>query len=164
MGDRVDGVDQRHSISTAAKGRARWMANIGDVGGEFYNHWQPGMLFAPAGDHFDVFRNLANSSAHAAFRHAVRAAEIQFHAVTFSVFNFLQNLFPWRFLARNHEGHDHGTVWPIAFYFFYFAQIDFEWSICDQLDVIKSKQTTIRTVDCAVTRAIDVDDWRAFFA
>ncbi len=39
------------------------------------------LLLAPARDHLDIFRHLADRGAHAALRHAVRAAEVELDAV-----------------------------------------------------------------------------------
>ena len=75
--DRVDGVDQRHRIGAALLGGAGGIADVGDVGRELDDHRHAGVLLAPARDHLDIFRHLADGGAHAALAHAVRAAEIQ---------------------------------------------------------------------------------------
>ena len=79
--DRVDGVDQRDRVGAAALGRLGRLADVGDVGRQLDDHRHAGMLLAPARDHLDIFRHLADGRAHAALGHAVRAAEIELDAV-----------------------------------------------------------------------------------
>src|SRR5665213_2659540 len=61
------------------------------------------MRLAPARDHFDIFGHLTDRRAHAAFRHAVRTAEIEFDAVAFRLLDARQNLPPGILVARHHQ-------------------------------------------------------------
>ena len=68
-------------VGAAALRRARRIADVGDVGRELDDDRHARVLLAPARDHLDIFRHLADRRAHAALGHAVRAAEIQLDAV-----------------------------------------------------------------------------------
>jgi hypothetical protein len=72
------------------------------------------VLLAPARHHLDIVRHLADRRAHVALRHAVRAAEIQFHAVTAGVFHARQDALPTILGARHHQADHHGTIRPVA--------------------------------------------------
>jgi hypothetical protein len=52
------------------------------------------VLLAPAHDHLDVFRHLADGRAHAALAHAVRAAEIELDAVGAGLLDQRQDRLP----------------------------------------------------------------------
>src|SRR5690606_29172429 len=91
VGDRVDGVDQRHRIGAAGLRRLGRLADVGDVWRELDDHGHARVLLAPAGDHLDVFWNLADRRAHAAFTHAVRTAEVEFDTVGFGLLDPLQD-------------------------------------------------------------------------
>src|SRR3990167_6657019 len=106
-GDRIDGVDQRHRIVNAPMGGAGQQAHVGDVRREFDDHRQRAVGLAPAGDHLHVFRHLADRRAHAAFGHAVGAAEVQLDTVATGGFHQRQYGFPGFFDAGHHQRHDH---------------------------------------------------------
>jgi hypothetical protein len=98
------------------------------------------ILLAPFGDHLDVFGHLANGRAHAAFAHAVRAAEIEFDAIGAGVLDARQDRLPACFLARHHDRDDHRPVGPALLDLGDFAQIDLEIAVGDQLDVVEPQE------------------------
>nr|GEU28076.1 hypothetical protein [Tanacetum cinerariifolium] len=120
--DRVDGVDQRDRVRAACLGRARRRAHVGDVGRELDDHRQPAVGLAPARDHFHVFRHLAHGRAHAPFRHAVRAAEIELDAVGARRFHERQDVSPQFFFARQHQRDNDHAVRPVLLDLRDFAQ------------------------------------------
>ena len=79
--DGIYGVNQRHRIGPVLLGGTGRLAHIGDVGGELDDHRHAAVFLAPAGDHADIFRHLADRRPHAALGHAVGTAEIQLDAV-----------------------------------------------------------------------------------
>ncbi len=79
--DGRDGVDERHGIRSALLGGARRIADVGDVRRQLHDHRHARVLLAPARHHLDVLRHLADRRAHAAFAHAMRAAEVKLDAV-----------------------------------------------------------------------------------
>ena len=136
-------------------------AHVGDVGRQFDDDGQLAVLLAPARDHLDVLRHLADGGAHAPFRHAVRAAEIELDAVGAGRFHLRQDLRPQRFLARQHQRDDHGAVRPVLLDLGDFAQIDFQAAVGDQLDVIEADHFAVLAVVGRVARG-DVDGRRVF--
>ena len=102
VGDRVDGVDQRHRVGAAVLGGAGRVADVGDVGRQLDDDRHAGRRLAPARDHLDVFRHLADGRAHAALAHAVRAAEIELDAVAAGVLD--------RFRIAFQFGSSQGTI------------------------------------------------------
>ena len=108
----------------------------------------------------NVLRHLANGRTHTALAHAVRAAEIEFYPIGASVFYTVQNRLPRRFFTRDHQRYDHGSVGPLAFDFTDLAQVDFQVAVSDQLNVIEPHQAAVWRQQRAVTRAVNVDDWR----
>ena len=81
------------SETASAPPRTRGAAgrqDVADVGRELDDHRHPAVLLAPARDHLDVFRHLADRRAHAALAHAVRTAEIELDAVGAGVLDALR--------------------------------------------------------------------------
>ena len=132
-------------------------ADVGDIGREFHDHGHAGVLLAPAGDHLDIFGDLAHGAAHAAFGHAMRAAEVQFDPVGAGFLDQGQDGFPRLFDAGHHEGDDHGAVRVVAFDRFDLLQVHLERAVGDQFDVVEAQKPAIRAPDRAVARAVDVD-------
>src|SRR5471030_3171929 len=159
--DRVDGVDQRDRVGAAVLGRARRRPHVGDVGRELDDDRQLRVRLAPARDHLDILRHLADGRAHAAFRHAVRAAEIELDAIRAGGFDQRQNIGPQFFFARQHQRDDDGAVRPIFFHLRDFTQIDFQRTIGNQLDVIEAEDFAVFAVMRRVARR-DVDGGRVF--
>ena len=162
--DRIDSVDERHRIGAALFRRARRLADVGDVGRQLDDDWHSRVRFAPARDHLDIFRHLTDGRAHATLRHAMRAAEIELNAVTFSFLDPRENGLPGLLVARNHQRHDEGAIRPSALDLLDFLQVDFEVAVGDELDVVHRDQPTVGAMDRAVTRAGHIDDRRARFA
>jgi hypothetical protein len=156
--DGVDRVDQRHRVRPAVLGRLGGPADVGDVRRQLDDHRHARVLLAPAGDHLDIFRHLADRGAHAAFAHAVRAAEVELDAVGFRVLDLFQDRGPVFFLARHHERDDQGAVLPVALDALDFLEVHLQRPVGDQLDVVKAYELPVLTVDGAVARAVDVDD------
>ena len=121
------------------------------------------MLLAPARHHFDIFRHLADGRPHAALAHAMRAAEVQLHAIAFGFFNAGQNVFPGILVARHHQRHDHRAVRPGSLHRLDFAQVDFQIAVGDEFDIVEAQQSPVGPVNGAVARPVDVDDGRTRF-
>ncbi len=162
--DGVDGVDQAHCICAPALGRTRRVADVGDVGSQLHDDGQLAVLLAPLGHHLDVLGHLAHCCAHAAFAHAVGAAEVEFDGIGAGVFHAGQYGFPACFLAGHHERDDHGSFLPVALHFGDLAQIQLQVAIGDQLDVVEAVQPAVRRQQGAVAWAVHVDDGWAGFA
>ena len=162
--DRIDRVDQRDRVGAAGFGGARGTADVGDVGRQLDDDRHARMRLAPARDHFDIFGHLADGRAHAALGHAVRAAEVQFDAVAFGLFDARENVPPGVFVARHHQRGDHRAVGPFALDLLDLLQIDLEVAVGDQFDVVEGDQAPVRPIHRAVARARDVDHRRPGFA
>ncbi|VVO16327.1 hypothetical protein PS704_03862 [Pseudomonas fluorescens] len=142
-GDRVDRVDQRHRIGAAAMGRTGSDADVGDVRRQLDDHRQRAIRLAPARDLFDILWHLTDRRAHAPFRHAVGAAEVQFDAVGAGGFHQRQDVFPRFFDAGHHQRHDQRTVRPVLFHLGDFPQIDLQGTVGDQLDIVEAQHFTV---------------------
>ena len=160
--DGVDGVDQRDRIRTAALGGTCGQAHVGDVGRELHDHRHLGVVLAPLGHHLDVFRNLADRRAHAAFAHAVRAAEVEFDAIGTHVLDHRQDALPAFFHAGHHQRDDHRAVGPVAFDAANLFEVLRQRAIGDQLDVVQADHAAVLGHQRGVARAIHVDDWWIF--
>ena len=160
--NRIDRVDQRYRIGAVFFRATRWLANIGDVRRQLGDHRHTAILLAPFHDHPDIFRHLTDSRTHAAFAHAVRTAKVQLDAVGTGFFHQGQDCFPRFFFAWHHDRSDQCAVGPAHFHFFHFAQVHFKRTVGDQLDIVKTKQAPVGTMDGAIARAIDIDHRRAF--
>mmetsp|Transcript_6361 Transcript_6361/g.25874 ORF Transcript_6361/g.25874 Transcript_6361/m.25874 type:complete len:397 (+) Transcript_6361:1035-2225(+) len=156
----VDGVDQADRIRTAGLGRAGRESHVGDVGGELHDDGQLRVLLAPRGDPLDVLRHLAHGRAHAAFAHAVRAAEVQLHAVGAGVGHALKNRLPARLVHRHHQRDDHGPVGEIALHAADLVEVDLQRPVADQLDVVEADDAAVGAPERGIARAVDVDDRR----
>jgi hypothetical protein len=88
-------------------------------------------------DHLDVFGHLAHGRAHAALAHAVRAAEVQLHAVGAGVFHHGQDAFPAFFLAGHHQRDDQRAVRPGLLHAGHLLQVGAQRPVGDQLDVVE---------------------------
>ncbi|MCY1243691.1 hypothetical protein D9M72_567160 [compost metagenome] len=121
-------------------------------------------MLAPFHDHADIFRHLTDSCTHAALAHAVRTAEVQLNAISAGFFYQRQDGFPRFFFAWHHDRSDQCAVGPAHFHFFHFAQVHFQRTVGDQLDIVKTEQPPISTMDRAIAGAIDIDHRRAFRA
>ena len=124
-------------------GRARRLADVGDVGRQLDDHRHAGVLLAPARHHLDIFRHLADGRAHAALAHAVRAAEIELDAVGAGLLDQRQDALPARLLARHHQRDDERAVRPVALDLLDLAQVDVERPVGDQLDVVEADQAAV---------------------
>ncbi len=134
--DGVDGVDEREGVGASRNRGARGHNDIGNVGSEFDDDGNFGDVHDPTGDLLAVFGDLANGAAHAAFAHAVGTAVIEFDAIGARVLNAANDVVPGFGFGFNHGGDDDGAIGPRAFYFRNFAEIDFDGTVRDQLDVI----------------------------
>ena len=158
--NRADGVDQRHGIGTAGLGGTRRIAHIRDVRRQFHDHRHTGVRLGPAGDHLDIFGNLADSGTHAALGHAVRTAEIQLHPVAFGVFHLAQDILPAWLFTRHHQAGDKCPVRPCTLHRLDFLKVYIQRPVSDQLDVVQSEQAPVSTPDRAVAWPADIDDMR----
>ena len=79
---------------------------------------------APARDHLDVFRHLADGRAHAALAHAVRAAEVELDAVAPVSSTSVQDRLPALLLAGHHQRDDQRAVRPVALDLLDLAEVD----------------------------------------
>ena len=114
-GDGVDGVDGGERVGATFFGGAGDSADVTDIGSEFDEDGSASDFFDPLGDHGGIFGNLTDSAAHAAFTHAVRAAEIEFETVGAGVFGTLDDFVPGFALGFHHKRGDDGVVWDNAF-------------------------------------------------
>ena len=144
--------------------RARRMADVGDVRRQLDDHRHARVRLAPARDHLDVFGHLADRRAHAALRHAVRAAEVEFDAVAIGLLDARQNRLPRVLVAGHHQRDDQGAVGPVALDLLDLAQVDLELAVGDELDVVHRHEAPVGSVDRGVARAGHVDDRRPRFA
>ena len=115
---------------------------------------------APAGDHLDVFRHLADGGAHAALAHAVRAAEVELDAVGAGLLDRGQDRLPARLVAGDHERDDHRAVGVVALDDLDLAEVGLQRPVGDELDVVEAEEPAVGAPDRAVARAVDVDDVR----
>ncbi len=163
-GDGVDRVDQRDGIRSTCPCRPRRLADVGDVGRQLGDDGHARVLFAPAHDHLDVFRHLADRRAHAALAHAVRAAEIELDAVGVCLLDQRQDRLPAFLHARHHDRGDQRPIRPVHLHLLHLAQVGLQVAVGDQLDVVQAEQPAISAPDRAVARPVDVDDRRTLFA
>ncbi len=126
-GDGVDGVDGGESVGATFLSSAGDGANVTDIGSQFDQNGRARDLFDPFGDHVRVFGDLSDGAAHAAFAHAVRAAEVEFEAIGTSVFGALDDIVPSFALGFDHERSDDGVFGIAALDFGDFAEIDLRW-------------------------------------
>ena len=164
IGDRFDRVDQRHGIGPAAMRRDCRRQDRGDVGRQLHDAGHAAVLLDPACHHFDVFGHLPHRAAHAAFGHAMRAAEVQLYPVSPGILDARQDVFPRVLITGHHQADDHGAVGPVTLDLLDLAQVHLQRTVGDKLDVVQAQQAAVRAPDRAVTRAVDVDDGRAFGA
>jgi hypothetical protein len=74
-----------------------------------------------------------------------------------------QDRLPAFFLAGHHQRDHHGAVGPVAFDFAYLLQIEFQVAVGDEFDVVEAQQAAVRRQQCAIARAVDIDDgWPGF--
>ena len=137
---------------------------VGNVGRQLGDHRHARILLAPADHHFDIFRHLTDRRTHAPLAHSMRAAEIELDAVGAGVFDHRQDRLPALLLARHHQRYDQRVVRPVALDLLDFLQVELQVPVGNQLDIVEAEQPAVRTPDGAVTRAVDVDDRRAFLA
>ncbi len=159
-GDRIDGVDERNGIRSPFERCPRGSPDIGDVRGELHDHRHAGVRFAPARHHLDIFRHLTDGGAHASLAHAMRAAEIELHAVAARRLDLLQDVGPVLLLARHHQRNDERAVGPVALHLFDLAEVHVERPVGDELDVVEAEEPPVGSVDRAIARAVHVDDRR----
>ncbi len=95
-----------HRVGAAVLRGARGLADVGDVGRQLGDHRHARVLLAPAHDHLDIFRHLADGRAHAALAHAVRAAEVELDAVGAGLLDQRQDGLPGVLLAGHHDRDD----------------------------------------------------------
>ena len=156
--NRADSVDQRDGIGTASLGGARRIAHIRDVRGQLHDHRHTGVRLGPAGDHLDIFGNLADGGTHAALGHAMRTTEIQLHPVAFGVFHLAQDIFPARLFTRHHQAGDKRPVRPCTLHRLDFLKIHIQRPVGNQLNVVQPEQAPVRAPDRTVARPADIDD------
>src|ERR1019366_1496129 len=118
-------------------GGARGVRHISDVGGELDDYWDCRGLHDPADDLLGHRRLLADRRAHAAFAHAVRAAEVQLDAVGASVGGALDELMP-TLPGIDHQRSNHGAVRPALLDFIDLAEVGFNRTVADKFDVVES--------------------------
>ena len=104
-----------------------------------------------------VLRHLADGAAHAALAHAVRAAEVQLQAIRARVFGSLHDLVPGFALRFHHQRRDHGVLRIALLHLGDLAQIHFERTVGDQLDVVQAHHALAVPIDRRIART-DVDD------
>ena len=114
----------------------------------------------PARDLLAVFGHLADGGAHAALAHSMRAAVVQLDAVGAGVFDALDDLAPGFGFGFDHGGNDHRAIGPGALDFGDLAQIDFDGTVGDQLDVVDGQHALTAVVPCAIAIG-DVEHGRA---
>ena len=108
----------------------------------------------PARDLLAILGHLADGGAHAALAHAMRAAVVQLNAVRAGVFNAPHNLAPRLGLGLDHGGDDHGAIGPCALDLGNLAQVDFNGTVRDELDVVDGQHA----LTAVMPRAIAVGD------
>ena len=140
---RINGVDKRHGIRTARFRGSRRVTNVGDIRRQFDDHRQAAILFAPAGDHFDIFRYLADRRAHPALAHAMRATEVKLDTVCPRGFYLWQNGFPRFFFAGHHDRHHYRPVGPAFFDAGNLFKVDGQRTVSDELDIIQPQNAPI---------------------
>jgi hypothetical protein len=134
---------------------------VADIGRQLHDHRHAAVLLAPARDHLDIFRDLADGGAHAALRHAVRTAEIQFDAVGLGVLDRLEDGLPAILGARHHQGDDDGAIGPVALHLLDLAQIDVERAVGDEFDIVEANHPHAADFEGAIARR-GVHDRRVF--
>src|SRR5262249_26594526 len=130
---------------------------VGDVGREFHQNRSARDLFDPLGDHAGVLGYLADGGAHAAFAHAVGAAEVELEAIGAGVFAALDDVVPGFTLGIDHEAGDDGVVGVLLLDIGDLAQVGFDGTVGDELDVVEAHHALAVPIDGGVARA-DVDD------
>ena len=153
-----------HRIGAAGLGRPGGRENVGHVRSQFDDYRHARVLFAPAGDHFDIFGHLADGRTHAPLRHAVGAAEIEFDAIGLGLLDFFQYLFPGPLLAWHHQRDDDGAVGPVALDLLDLPQIDLQGPVCDQFNIVEADQAPVAGMNGAVAGTVDIDDRRPLLA
>ena len=85
--DRIDRIDQRDCIGPAVHRGLRRRHDMCHVRSQFDDNGNSGNLLAPLGRHLNIFGDLAYGCPHAAFGHAVRAAEVKLEGVGAGIFD-----------------------------------------------------------------------------
>ena len=80
------------------------------------------------------------------------------------IFDHRQVLRPACLVHGQHDRYDERTVRPVALDLPDLIEIRLQRPVRNQLDVIKTDDTAVVTVDGAVARSTDIDDRRAFFS
>ena len=152
----VDRVDEGNGVGSGAFRGAGGVDDIGDVRRELHDHRSGGDLHDPAGDFLGDIGILANGRAHAAFAHAVGAAEIELESVGASVLAALDEVVP--FLAGiGHERGDDGVAGPAFFDLGDFAEVRFDRAVADEFDVVEADDAHRAEVHRGVAGG-DIDD------
>ncbi len=97
----LDGIDRRHTVSTAANGCLSTIFDVRDVWRQFGNKRQFCALFNNSAVVFHQFRNLADIASGIVFRH-VRAGEIEFQSIGTVLFHQLGQIGPF-FIISSHD-------------------------------------------------------------
>ena len=156
VGDAVDRVDQRDGVGPGAFGRAGGVDDIGDVRGEFDDDRNFGGFHDPADNRFGHVGVLSDRGAHAAFAHAVRAAEVKFDTVGAAVGGAFDEFVP-ALAGVDHERGDDRVIRPAVFDFLDFAEVGFGRAVADQFDVVEADHALSAEVERGVAGG-DVDD------
>ena len=157
---RVNRIDQAHSVGSAFFGRRGNARDVGNVGRQLDDHRCPRRLLHPRSDHLRVLGHLADSRAHAALAHTVRAAKVEFQRVRAGVFGAAHHLVPGFALRFHHQRSDHQMLWVAFLHLVDFAEVVFNRPVADQLDIVEPHYLDAVQVNRAVARG-GVDDWLA---
>ena len=158
--DRIDRVNERHRVGTAVFCGFGGRQYVGDIGSQLYNDRYARRGLGPLGCHLDVFRNLADRGAHAAFGHAVRAAEIEFDRVGAGILDHGHVLRPDLRVHRKHHRDHQSAVGPVALDLPDLVEIGLQRPVGDQLDIVEADHAAVVAVYRAVARSAHVDDRR----
>ena len=128
-----------------------------DIRSELHDHRGPRHFLDPLGNHAGVIGHLADGGTHAAFAHAVGAAEIQLEAVGARVFGALDDVVPDLAFGIHHQGRDHGVMRVAFLDFGDLAKIGIDGAVADQFDVVEAHHALAVPIHRGVARR-HVDD------
>src|SRR5262249_42889346 len=124
--------------------------NVGDVRRELHQHGCACDFLHPFGDHAGVLGHLPDGGAHAAFAHAVRAAEVELEAIRAGVFAALDDVVPGFPLGIDHQARDHSVMREALFDFGDLAEVGIDRAIADELDVVEAHHALAVPIDGGV--------------
>ena len=144
--DALDGVDQRQPVRPRLDRRDPGLEDVADVRRQLNQHRHGRVLDRPAGHRLEHLGLLPDRRPHAAFAHAVRAAEVELDPVRAVIDHGLDDVAPV-LPGLDHQRRDQGMPGVLLLHLAHLAQVDLERPVGDQLDVVEAHHALATDVE-----------------